>query len=461
MIMSSRPTPASRAIPAPATRHGIDPLTSSSRVPEHLHLLQPRFDDLPHLTSLPLHPANGTRHLTEGLHQVPVTNPPKAWARAVAKADHRVNASLAFLWDRSPADALTHDALVEQDLRPGHDSHTIYSGLHLDSTTHYVWTRGTPPATTVRALSEVVVLSGVCLFSGTSVVAVTASDRRVPFTGNRGMHIDEDIIAIEADPRSTLAEVESTLRLGSLAAAVAKRVPTPVPVTLLMDSPYLSYPLYGLGPAYDGRLPLPSLARWMDTAFERHHRVTRRQIAVARAASAGGRSIRIRVRPELWRVALWLRRKLAGGRLPSYEQLLDRVSREGWLCRHLIDMARPDSPLALAYLIYVAAELRAAWSTANRRRLVVQVEDPREWRILDRTRELAPLVSAVAPEPVDFPMVALYPLSRFWVQPPGSPARADLYGFDPGHAAMWQGQHTDLADLAAGMYRISPSTEAR
>ncbi|HEX4814445.1 MAG TPA: hypothetical protein VFV66_17015 [Nonomuraea sp.] len=345
--------------------------------------------------------------------------------------------------------------LVEHDLQ--HGGRTVYTGLHLDAATHYVWTRGTPPPTALPALEDITFITGVCLGSATAVMGITATGHRVPIIGSRGLGIAEDIIALEHDPRPTLSEVDSVLRLIPLCAAVARRIPPAVPVTLRLDSPYLSYPLKGLAAAYAGHLPVHLLASWFDIAVARHHRVTRRQIAVAHEALAGSRPVRIHVVPELWRVGLFLRRELAGGRLPSFDHLLDVAGRSDRLWQQLIDIARPSSPLELGYLTYVASWARAAWPTSGRRRLLVQVDDPREWRIMARVRQLAPLLRDSAGEPVDVAAVALYPLSRFWVQPPGGPARPDAHRADPGHLALRDGRCTPLLTLAADL-RPTPAS---
>ncbi|WP_305925362.1 hypothetical protein [Nonomuraea turcica] len=418
--------------------------------PEHFHLLRLRPDELPDLVSVPLaRQPSGPHHLIDGLDQVTIADPPRPWARAVATAEHRMRAILTYLWDHGPAAALASDALVEHDLQ--HGGRTVCTGLHLDGTTHYVWTRGTPPSTALPALQDITLITGVCLGSATAVMGITAGGRRMPVIGSCGLGITEDIIALDHDPRPTLPEVDSSVRLIGLCAGVARRIPPAVPVTRRLNSPYLSYPLKGLAAAYAGHLPVPLLAAWFDIAVTRHHPVTRRQIAAARAALACGRPVRIRVVPELWRVALHLRRELASGRLPSFDHLLDEVVLSDRLWRQLIEIARPSSPLELGYLTYVASLVRPAWSTSGRRRLLVQVDDPREWRILDRVRQLAPLLRDSADEPVDVSAVALYPLSRFWIQPPVRPARPDAHGVDPGHLALQDGRRVNLFSLAANM----------
>ncbi|MGV9386173.1 hypothetical protein ACWDRB_60945 [Nonomuraea sp. NPDC003707] len=456
------PTPAfpSASLPAAGTRHSIDPRTPSTAGSQRVHLVRLRPDDLPELVSVPLaRNPSGTNRLIDGLDQVARANPPQTLARAIANAEHRMHAILAYLWDRDPVDALTPDALVEHDLQ--HGGRSVHTGLRLDDTTRYVWTRGTPPPTALHALEEITVLDGVCLGSAGAVMGVTASSRRVPLIGSRGIGITEDIIALEHDPRPTLSEHESVLRLIPVCVGLARRIPTPVPVTLSLDSPYLSYPVQALAAAYEGRLPVRLLAAWFDIALRLHHRVTRRQISVARAAIAGSRPLRIQVRPELWRVALYLRRELAGGRLPTFDHLLDKISQSDRLWQLLMEIARPSNPLELSYLLYVAAQWRAAWSTPDRPRLLVQVEDPREWRIMDRARQLERQVRHAADEPVSFSGVALYPLNHFWIQPPDGPARPDPHRYDPGHVALRSGQPSNLLALAADTYAVPARARTR
>ncbi len=194
-------------------------------------------------------------------------------------------------------------------------------------------------------------------------------------------------------------------------------------------------------------MPARLLARWTDLALTRHHQEVRRQARVMRAAMAGRRPVRLDVWPELTAVALHLRAALARGRVPTLEELVDLACQQDQLWKELIALEPPSSPLEFGYLTYVASALRAGMP-GNGPRLVVFVDDPYEWRILERTRRLGRQLhggAGLAP-------LGLYPLSRMWVQP-SDRARPDLYSHDPGrHALTPDGQRIDLTDLATSLY---------
>ncbi|WP_188196692.1 hypothetical protein [Nonomuraea sp. SYSU D8015] len=202
------------------------PLFSHGGGAQTFYTVRLRDADLPEMTSLRLPHAPREPHLlAPGLNHVAISDPPLPWPRAVDNAEHRLRATLSYLWDRHPDDVLTGDALIEQDLRPGHTSCTVYPGLRLDGLLHHVWPRGTPPSVDVHALDAVVLLQGVCLFSGAAAWATTAAGRRVPLASTRGGGLDEPIIAVGADPRPTVSEVECTLRLGTVCAGLARGSP--------------------------------------------------------------------------------------------------------------------------------------------------------------------------------------------------------------------------------------------
>ncbi|WP_346101306.1 hypothetical protein [Nonomuraea maheshkhaliensis] len=416
------------------------------------HTLHLREEALPELTSRPLVDAPQQPYaLAAGLDQVALAEAPPAWARAVNKADSRLRANLTHLWQGPADDALSGDALMEHDLRPGHSGRTPYIGVHLDGVTHHVWARGAPPRHDARDRRRVEVVSGVCLYSMPAVWLVTATDRRISLLETRGRNLTEPIIAIEADPRPTLPELEGALRLSTFAASVIARVPSDEPAVFRPDTPYLAYPLYGWQAALDGFWPARLLARWTDWALGRHHQMVRRQARAFRATLAGRRPVRVRIQPELVNVALHLRAALARGRVPSLEELVNLACRHDWIWRGLIDVAPPTTPLDLAKLTYIAAAYRAGQPIHGQRSVVVFVDDPQEWPILERLRQRA--AEMTMGDPVS--AIGLYPLSRFWVQPTDEDRpRPDLYAHDPGrHATDQDGRRIDLAGLAASIYQ--------
>ncbi|MEV4079830.1 hypothetical protein AB0J43_06020 [Nonomuraea fuscirosea] len=440
-------------MPVPASPHHLSDIAHASTIQAAaFHTVHLRDATLPELTSRPLVDAPQQPYtLAAGLDQVAIADPPPSWARAIGKADSRLRANLSHLWKGAADHALSGDALMEQDLRPGHSGLTPYLGVHLDGVTHHVWARGAPPSDDAHDRRRVEVVSGVCLYSMPSVWLVTTTGRRISILETRGKDLTEPIIAIEADPRPTLPELEGALRLSTFAASVIARVPGDEPAVFRPDTPYLAYPLYGLQAALDGFWPARLLARWTDWALGRHHQTVRRQARAFRATLGGRRSVRIRVQPELVNVTLHLRAALARGRVPSLEELVDLASRHDWIWRGLIDVAPPKTPLDLAYLTYIAAAYRAGQPIDGQRSVVVFVDDPQEWPILERLRQRAAQITAGDP----ISAIGLYPLSRFWVQPTDEDRpRPDLYAHDPGRQATDQdGCHIDLAGLAASTYR--------
>ncbi|WP_431929994.1 hypothetical protein [Nonomuraea jabiensis] len=394
--------------------------------------------------------------LAHGLDRVALLDPPSSCAQAIASAEQRLTRILAYLWDRRPEAALSGDAVIEHDLRPGRSNMTPYVGVCLDGITHHVWARGTPPPVDLHDLGRVVVLGGICLWSASTAWAITAANRRMPITGYRGRALNKSkrnkrkrIIAVDASPNPTFSEVEGSLRLGTCCAGLAARIPAHVPVVVRLDSPYLSYPLYSLQAALDGQMPARLLAKSTDLAFARHHEVVRRHARVVRAAVAGRRPMHLDVRPELTRVAQHLRANLARGHVLPFEDLVDLASQQGQLWKELITREPPTTPLELGYLTYIASALRASRPIDGRPSLVVIVDDPSEWRILERTRKLAQQMGT------GLPPVGLHPLSRFWVNT-GDQSRPDLYAHDPGRYALDEdGRYIDLFDLGASLYTPS------
>ncbi|MEV4841025.1 hypothetical protein AB0K05_41445 [Nonomuraea sp. NPDC049486] len=400
---------------------------------------------------LPPHP------LTGGWWQAPADGAPHPLHRAAERAARRQRELLSYLWNTHVPVA---DVVCERDLRPGHETVTAYSGLRLRDAVHHVFIGGTPPADSrVDDLHEVTVISGGCHFSTRAARLVTESGRSVPITSLRRDQVGEPVVGLRLDDDLTVSEAETAARLPAVGAGVLSRVPPDVPVRVVLDVPDAATTLTLLQAAQHGEVPAGLLLEWCEAVAARHPRLVGLHSESWRAAltcAPRERPVRVEGSAELESVGAYLRHALSCGRVPSTAELVDLVAAQDRLWRLLVQVAPPTTPVELAEVSYVAAQLRAAVSTPHAPRLAIAVENVYETKIQQRSSALARALRAEMPN-ARFPLVGLYPLGRLWVRDTSGAIRLNLHTHDPGRWAIDEhGHKIDLIKLATDLYTAAP-----
>ncbi|MGI5274157.1 hypothetical protein ACQEUU_33830 [Nonomuraea sp. CA-218870] len=391
------------------------------------------------------------RQLTGGWWQTPVEGASPSLRRAVVRAVSRQERLFGYLWN---AAVPMQDALCERDSRPGHETVTAYGGLRLRDVVHHVLIGGGPPREGgVADLQEVTFVSGGCHFSARTARVITESGRSLPVTGLRRGRVGEQIVGLRLDPELTVSEVDTAARLPAVGAGVLSRIPPGVPVRVLLDVPHAATALILLEAAQRGELSPRLLSQWCEAVDARHPTLVRLHAERWRAGSGlGARPMRVEVSAELDIVGAYLRHVLSCGRIPATDELVDVVTARDRFWRALVRIAPPVTPVELAELSYVAAQLRAAASTAESPRLAIAVENVHEAKIQRRSGLLARSLRAELPG-TRFPLMGLYPLSRIWVRGTDGGVRLNLHTHDPGRWAVDEhGNTVDLIRLADDLY---------
>lgn len=397
------------------------------------------------------------RHLTGGWWQMSVEDAPPPLRKAASRAARRQRHLLRYLWN---SDVPVANVVCERDLRPGHETVTAYSGLRLRDALHHVFIGGSPPAdATVNDLHEVTVISGGCHFSTRAALLVTESGRSVPITSLRHDQVGEQVVGLRLDDELTVSEAETAARLPAVGAGVLSRIPPGVPVRVMLDVPDTATALILLQAAQPGEVPPGLLLEWCEAVAARHPRLAGLHTGNWRAALSSTpliRPVRVEVSAELETVGAYLRHALARGRVPSTAELVELVTAQDRLWRLLVQIAPPRTPIELAELSYVAAQLRASISTPHAPRMAIAVENVYETKIQQRSSILARALAAEMPN-ARFPLVGLYPLGQLWVRDTGGAIRLNLHTHDPGRWAIDEhGHKIDLIQLATDLYTAAP-----
>ncbi|MFG1943351.1 hypothetical protein [Nonomuraea sp. NPDC048826] len=391
------------------------------------------------------------RLLTGGWWQTPVEGAPPALRRAVMRAARRQERLFAYLGN---ADMPMEDVLCERDARPGHETVTAYGGLRLPGVAHHVLIGGGPPRDgSVADLHEITFVSGGCHFSARTARVITESGRSLPVTGLRRGRVGEQIVRLRLDHELTVSEVDTAARLPAMGAGVLSRIPPGVPVRVLLDVPRAATALILLEAAQRGELSPRLLLQWCEAVDARHPALVRLHAEHWRAGlGLGARPMRVEVSAELDVVGAYLRHVLSCGRVPTTDELVDVVTARDRFWRALVRIAPPATPVDLAELSYLAAQLRAAASTADAPRLAIAVENVHEMKIQRRSGLLARSLRTELPG-TRFPLVGVYPLSRIWVRGTDGAIRLNLHTHDPGRWAVDEhGNTIDLIRLADHLY---------
>ncbi|GGO81356.1 hypothetical protein [Nonomuraea cavernae] len=420
-----------------------------------LHVLdQLGMSSTPRLSRIDLAPGGlPARHLTDGWWHASAEGAPHPLRKATARAARRHQHLLGYLWN---TDVSVTDMVCERDLRPGHETVTAYSGLRLQDATHHVFIGGAPPAdVAVDDLHEVTLISGGCHFSTRAAQLITESGRRVPITSLRHGQVGERVVGLRLDDELTISETETAARLPTVGAGVLSRIPPGVPVRVVLDVPHTATTLILLRAAQRGEVSPRLLLQWCDAVAARHPRLARLHAENWRAALSSTpliRPMQVEVSAELETVGAYLRHALSCGRVPATEELVDLVATQDRLWRLLSQVAPPTTPVELAELSYVAAQMRAAVSTRHASRLAIAVENVYETKIQQRSGALARILRAELPD-VRFHLVGLYPLGRLWVRDADGGIRLNLHTHDPGRWAVDEhGRRIDLIQLATDLY---------
>ncbi|MFI7643565.1 hypothetical protein [Nonomuraea sp. NPDC049400] len=320
-------------------------------------------------------------------------------------------------------------------------------GWHLPDSPHVV-VSGHLPRAHLRELKQVILISSVPLWGERGACVRTRSGRIVALADP----VAEPVRGVLLEDRLTRWEQEACLLLPSLAASMAWHIPATVPVLQRVHAPDTAILLPLVDEAAYGNVPAGLLRELSEHAADRQQRLIRLVTRRWQASAGGCRPVEVELSAELEAVADRLARALARGRIPSPDSLVQAAERQGPLWRQLVRRLRPTRASDLSALSMMAAQLRAARSTAREPRLAVTIDSIAQYAIGQRTQEARTLLRGRC-HSVDYSMIGLYVRSRPWL---GAAHRAQP---DAAHEPRWRA--ADEADhqdgLPAEARRLSPA----
>lgn len=304
--------------------------------------------------------------------------------------------------------------------------------------------------TTPVHFNRIEINTGICLFSQ-RVLSTSPGHGKSPDTG--------DQLAIPPIPTSlrlTLYELETITRM-SLAVAdvvglvgnVYKNCDTPIQINI--DVPDFQY-YWTACELLETRMVTVEYAKsWIEAIDCRKNQLEKIMKSVLRKLLMDRHisGVKIATSSGTEAAANLVKKQLETGSIPSFEEALDALRSKGddaemWrlFLDNLDSRQQPSDFASLGRLMYVFKTIKPALANHDislsekmneeipNRRLIIQVDDIHEWKILDRAKSFIKEYSKRLPnhEPESL-MLGLFPIQKIFAAGPG---RSDLYLEDPG-----------------------------
>jgi hypothetical protein len=385
-----------------------------------------------------------------------------SWRRVSARAVRASARVGAFLGMRQPVEV---DGSVCIDDR-GQPVGFARTALGQSAFVHFTGAR-TLPGDRCR-LGQVNVITGTCLFGGRTLQVFDESGAEFPLTHPRAPLPARQLVQIDASDDLSLYEWESALRLCRTVAELIDALPIDVPVTVTVDIPRVQYYCYLLD-AYRHRLVSAAIVgQWFDLVDSRHRQLSRIFVDLLRHRVADSRpDVTVEQSDSLGAVEPYLRAAVDADAEPLLDEmiLLIRSSPSidiAWA--HLLTATQPATVGELVKASYVSTQLQAV--TCNHTAaptLTVQVENSKEWPVLNGTRGALERLMPDAPWQRRAFLLGCYPLEQVMVTDERG-RLLDAYYHDPGRYAFHGERLVDLMAVTESVYggasvRMQPEPE--
>lgn len=232
----------------------------------------------------------------------------------------------------------------------------------------------------LKSREKIDIISGPCLFSGSSIKAIGASGN-VYYLGYPPVAsaINEEIIAINTNLAIQPYEAEAVIRLTQTIGMINPEKNTVV----YLNVPRMEYYFYGLELFRKGLLSQEVLKKWFTAVNERAERI---EYLLARRLQIYQQKDRIKKVSPLEEIEDVVRLGVADNSDELFETIVQKLQ-SNKLWRQLLKRGKPKTFIDLSNLSYVAAELTLA---QDRESTVVAIENPEEFAILRETIKYLP-----------------------------------------------------------------------